>query len=163
MAPQVSKNKWRGFDRLGRKFPDDAKYITAIAVSILIIAMDNSNKQLEGSLVVFSLSDCTRTQKQFHLWQYQSCFYTIPGRFAVSLQTYRKRIVAGYIRSKMTAGLSLPGSLMLEPVFIAKAVVNAGKRFTMVPGLKWKIIYNILRILPESLVASCLSAMLLIS
>src|SRR5690606_6725330 len=62
-------------------------------------------------------------------------------------------IVAGYIRSKMTAGLNLPESLMLEPEYIAQAVVNAGSSFTIVPGFKWKIIYTILRLLPEGLVA----------
>jgi len=62
-------------------------------------------------------------------------------------------IVAGYIRSKMTAGLNLPESLMLEPSFIANAVIHAGKSFVIVPGFKWKIIYNILRLMPERLVA----------
>jgi len=53
----------------------------------------------------------------------------------------------------MTAGLNLPESLMLEPSFIANAVIYAGKRFVIVPGLKWKMIYHILRLLPERLVA----------
>ena len=62
-------------------------------------------------------------------------------------------IVAGYIRSKMTEGLDLTESLMLEPSFIAQAVVNAKKQLIIVPGLKWKIIYHILRVLPERIVA----------
>jgi short-subunit dehydrogenase len=62
-------------------------------------------------------------------------------------------IVAGYIRSKMTAGLNLPESLMLEPEFIARSVVHTGNRFVVVPGIKWKIIYQILRLLPENIVA----------
>ncbi len=62
-------------------------------------------------------------------------------------------IVAGYIRSKMTAGLNLPESLLMEPDFIAKAVVEAGKGFTIVPGWKWKLIYRVLKYSPEKLVA----------
>ncbi len=62
-------------------------------------------------------------------------------------------IVAGYIRSKMTAGLHLPESLMLEPAFIARSVVRPDNRFVIVPGFKWKVIYRILKILPENLVA----------
>jgi hypothetical protein len=42
---------------------------------------------------------------------------------------------------------------MLEPDFIAQAVVGAGKGFRIVPGWKWKVIHLILRLLPESLVA----------
>ncbi|HEV2482694.1 MAG TPA: hypothetical protein VGS79_23675 [Puia sp.] len=62
-------------------------------------------------------------------------------------------IVAGYIRSKMTAGLDLPESLLLEPADIARAIVGAGNRFVLVPGFKWKLIYQVLRLLPENLVS----------
>jgi hypothetical protein len=53
----------------------------------------------------------------------------------------------------MTAGLDLPEALMLEPDYIAKAVVEAGSGFVIVPGLKWKIIYTALKWMPERLVA----------
>lgn len=127
------------------------------AVSILnIIAMDNSNTQLERIIGLSSLSGVRGRKSNFIYGSTKAAF----TQYLAGLRQYLfvrnitvNVIVAGYIRSKMTAGLNLPESLMLEPVFIAKAVVNAGKRFTMVPGLKWKIIYNILRILPESLVA----------
>ena len=62
-------------------------------------------------------------------------------------------IVAGYILSKMTAALTLPESLLMEPAFIARAVVTAGKGFIIVPGVKWKMIYHILKNLPENLAA----------
>ncbi|HMI61346.1 MAG TPA: hypothetical protein VK518_10565, partial [Puia sp.] len=62
-------------------------------------------------------------------------------------------VIAGYIRSKRTAGLDLPESLLMEPGFIAGKIVGAGNGFTVVPGFKWKIIYQILRVLPEGLVA----------
>jgi short-subunit dehydrogenase len=62
-------------------------------------------------------------------------------------------VVAGYIRSKMTAGLDLPESLLLEPEFVARKIINAKKKFVIVPGFKWKIIYRILKLLPEQLVA----------
>jgi hypothetical protein len=53
----------------------------------------------------------------------------------------------------MTAGLDLPESLLLEPEFVARQIVNAKNAFVIVPGFKWKIIYQILKLLPESLVA----------
>jgi len=53
----------------------------------------------------------------------------------------------------MTAGLNLPEPLMLEPAYIAAAVVNAGSGFTIVPGFKWKLIYTALKWMPEKLVA----------
>jgi decaprenylphospho-beta-D-erythro-pentofuranosid-2-ulose 2-reductase len=127
------------------------------AVSILnIIAMDESNQSLERIIGLSSLSGVRGRKSNFIYGSTKSAFtqylaglrqYLFPRKIMVNV------IVAGYIRSKMTAGLNLPDSLMLEPEFIAGAVVNAGRKLIIVPGFKWKIIYHILRLLPESLVA----------
>lgn len=127
------------------------------AVSIInIIAMDNLNRNLERIVGLSSLSGVRGRKSNFIYGSTKAAFtqyfaglrqYLFPRRIKVNV------IVAGYIRSKMTAGLNLPESLMLEPSFIANAVVNAGNTFIIVPGFKWTIIYNILRILPEKLVA----------
>jgi decaprenylphospho-beta-D-erythro-pentofuranosid-2-ulose 2-reductase len=127
------------------------------AVSILnIIATDTQNNNLERIVGLSSLSGVRGRKSNFIYGSTKSAF----TQYLAGLRQYLfKRsitvnvIVAGYIRSKMTAGLDLPESLMLEPEFIAKAVVNPGSGFVIVPGLKWKIIYHILRLLPESLVA----------
>ena len=127
------------------------------AVSILnIIVMDIENKNLERIIGLSSLSGVRGRKSNFIYGSTKSAF----TQYLAGLRQYlfeRKIIVnvivAGYIRSKMTAGLNLPESLMLEPEFIAHAVVNAGSRFTIVPGFRWKIIYNVLRLMPEGLVA----------
>jgi short-subunit dehydrogenase len=127
------------------------------AVSILnIIAMDPSNTALEQIIGLSSLSGVRGRKSNFIYGSTKSAFtqylaglrqYLFARRIQVNV------IVAGYIRSKMTAGLNLPESLMLEPSFIANAVVDARRAFIIVPGFKWKVIYHILRMLPESLVA----------
>jgi short-subunit dehydrogenase len=127
------------------------------AVSILnIIVTDESNTRLERIIGLSSLSGVRGRKSNFIYGSTKSAFtqylaglrqYLFQRRITVNV------IVAGYIRSKMTAGLKLPESLMLEPVFIARAVVNAGGRFTIVPGFKWKIIYWVLKLSPEGLVA----------
>jgi short-subunit dehydrogenase len=127
------------------------------AVSILnIVAMDKDNSRLERIIGLSSLSGVRGRKSNFIYGSTKSAFtqylaglrqYLFPRRIKVNV------IVAGYIRSKMTAGLNLPESLMLEPSFIASAVVNAGNTFTIVPGLKWKLIYTILKLMPEKLVA----------
>jgi decaprenylphospho-beta-D-erythro-pentofuranosid-2-ulose 2-reductase len=127
------------------------------AVSILnIIAMDTGNKGLERIIGLSSLSGVRGRKSNFIYGSTKSAFTQYLAGLRQYLFARRIRvnvIVAGYIRSKMTDGLGLPESLMLEPSFIAKAAVNAGSTFTIVPGFKWKLIYHILRILPESLVA----------
>lgn len=127
------------------------------AVSILnIIAMDETNDRLERIIGLSSLSGVRGRKSNFIYGSTKSAFtqylaglrqYLFDRRIQVNV------VVAGYIRSKMTQGLDLPESLMLEPAFIAGSVVHAGRSFTIVPGLKWKLIYFILRILPEKLVA----------
>lgn len=127
------------------------------AVSILnIIAMDKDNIGLERIIGLSSLSGVRGRKSNFIYGSTKSAF----TQYLAGLRQYlfeRKIkvnvIVAGYIRSKMTEGLDLTESLMLEPEFIAKAVLNAGNSFTIVPGIKWKGIYYILKMLPERLVA----------
>jgi short-subunit dehydrogenase len=127
------------------------------AVSILnLVAMDRDNDHLERIIGMSSLSGVRGRKSNFIYGSTKSAF----TQYLAGLRQYlysRKItvnvIVAGYIRSKMTAGLDLPESLLMEPAFIARAVVNAGNGFTIVPGIKWKMIYNVLRVLPESLVA----------
>ena len=127
------------------------------AVSILnIIVTDKNNNALEKIVGLSSLSGVRGRKSNFIYGSTKSAF----TQYLAGLRQYLFSrnisvhvIVAGYIRSKMTAGLDLPESLMLEPSFIAKPVVYTPKRFTIVPGFKWKIIYNVLRLMPEKLVA----------
>jgi decaprenylphospho-beta-D-erythro-pentofuranosid-2-ulose 2-reductase len=127
------------------------------AVSVLnIIAMDSNNSRLERIIGLSSLSGVRGRKSNFIYGSTKSAF----TQYLAGLRQYLfargikvNVIVAGYIRSKMTAGLNLPESLMLEPSFIARAVVNAGSTFSIVPGFKWKLIYTILKWMPERLVA----------
>jgi decaprenylphospho-beta-D-erythro-pentofuranosid-2-ulose 2-reductase len=127
------------------------------AVSILnLIVMDGGNPHLEKIIGLSSLSGVRGRKSNFVYGSTKAAFTT----YLAGLRQYlfpRKvvvnAVVAGYIRSKMTAHLDLPESLLLEPVDIARAVVGAGHRFVLVPGFKWKVIYQILRLLPESLVS----------
>lgn len=127
------------------------------AVSILnIIISDTQNTALRRIIGLSSLSGVRGRKSNFIYGSTKSAF----TQYLAGLRQWVQHrdivvnvVVAGYIRSKMVAGLPLKESLMLEPAFIADAVINAGRRFVMVPGWKWKIIYQILRILPESLVA----------
>jgi short-subunit dehydrogenase len=127
------------------------------AVSILnIIATDPDNPHLERIIGLSSLAGVRGRKGNFIYGSTKSAF----TQYLAGLRQYlsdRKIIVnvivAGYIRSKMTAGLGLPEPLMLEPAYIAQSIIQAGKGFTIVPGLKWKVIYHILKLLPEQLVA----------
>lgn len=126
------------------------------AVSIINIIATDPAGHLERIIGLSSLSGVRGRKSNFIYGSTKSAF----TQYLAGLRQYlaaRKIIVnvivAGYIRSKMTAGLNLPESLMLEPAFIARSVVSPGNRFVIVPGFKWKVIYRILRVLPENLVA----------
>ncbi len=127
------------------------------AVSILNrIVMDKDNHHLQRIVGLSSLSGVRGRKSNFIYGSTKAAF----TQYLAGLRQYLfprgvivNAIVAGYIRTKLTAGLDLPESLLLEPAYIAKAVVAAGNRFIIVPGWKWKIIYRVLKSLPESLVA----------
>lgn len=127
------------------------------AVSILnIVVMDTANKALERIIGLSSLSGVRGRKSNFIYGSTKSAF----TQYLAGLRQYLfgrgirvHVVVAGYIRSKMTAGLDLPESLMLEPSFIARAAVDVRRAFILVPGFKWRLIYHILRLLPEQLVA----------
>jgi decaprenylphospho-beta-D-erythro-pentofuranosid-2-ulose 2-reductase len=126
------------------------------AVSILNIIATDDNAQLEKIIGLSSLSGVRGRKSNFIYGSTKSAFTQYLAGLRQHLASRKitvNVIVAGYIRSKMTHGLDLPESLMLEPSFIANAVVNSGTRFCIVPGFKWKIIYHILKLLPEQLVA----------
>lgn len=127
------------------------------AVSILNrIVMDKDNPGLQRIVGLSSLSGVRGRKSNFIYGSTKAAF----TQYLAGLRQYLfdrhiivNAIVAGYIRTKLTAALDLPESLLLEPEYIAMAVVNAGKRFIIVPGWKWKLIYGVLKSLPESLVA----------
>jgi decaprenylphospho-beta-D-erythro-pentofuranosid-2-ulose 2-reductase len=127
------------------------------AVSILNrIVMDKDNDHLERIIGLSSLAGVRGRKSNFIYGSTKSAFTQyLAGlrQFLFPRHVVVNAIVAGYIRSKLTAGLDLPESLLLEPSFVADAVVNAGKSFVIVPGWKWKLIYRILKYSPEALVA----------
>lgn len=127
------------------------------AVSILnIIAMDESNKNLERIIGLSSLSGVRGRKSNFVYGSTKAAFtqYLAGLRQELALRKITvNALVIGYIRTKINEGLQLNESLIMEPDYVAKFIVNAGNSFTIVPNFKWKIIYFILKILPESLVS----------
>lgn len=130
-------------------------YAGALSILNLIIT-DPENDHLERIIGLSSLSGVRGRKSNFVYGSTKAAF----TQYLAGLRQYlfsRKIIVnviiAGYIRSKMTAGLDLPEYLLMEPSFIAQKIVNAGNGFAIVPGNKWKIIYRILKYMPEKLVA----------
>lgn len=127
------------------------------AVSILnIIAMDESNKNLERIIGLSSLSGVRGRKSNFVYGSTKSAFTQYLA--GLRQEFYNRRIVVnvmviGYINTKINAGLQLNKSLMMQPDYVAQYIVNAGKTFVIVPDWKWKIIYRILKWSPEFLVA----------
>lgn len=127
------------------------------AVSILnIIAMDKSNKNLERIIGLSSLSGVRGRKSNFVYGSTKAAFTTYLAGLRQELMPKNiivNVLVSGYINTKINAGLELNKNLLMEPDYVAKHIVNAGNSFTIVPNFKWKLIYFILKILPESLVA----------
>lgn len=127
------------------------------AVSILnIIATDTGNKNLERIIGLSSLSGVRGRKSNFVYGSTKAAFTTYLAGLRQELKQRNitvNALVIGYIRTKINEGLKLNESLIMEPDYVAKFIVNAGNSFTIVPNFKWKLIYFILKVLPESLVA----------
>ena len=127
------------------------------AVSILnIIAMDQSNKNLERIIGLSSLSGVRGRKSNFVYGSTKSAFTQYLAGLRQELNSRKITVnvlVSGYINTKINEGLDLNQSLLMEPDYVAKHIVNAGDSFTNVPNWKWKIIYWILKLSPEFLVA----------
>jgi len=127
------------------------------AVSILnIIAMDKRNKSLERIIGLSSLSGVRGRKSNFVYGSTKAAFTTYLAGLRQELASRNIKVnalVIGYIRTKINEGLQLNESLIMEPNYVAKFIVNAGNSFAIVPNFKWKMIYWILKVLPESLVA----------
>lgn len=127
------------------------------AVSILnIIATDKSNGNLERIIGLSSLSGVRGRKSNFVYGSTKAAFTTYLAGLRQELAQRNIKVnalVIGYIRTKINEGLQLNESLIMEPDYVAKHIVNAGNSFTIVPNFKWKIIYLILKMLPEKLVA----------
>jgi decaprenylphospho-beta-D-erythro-pentofuranosid-2-ulose 2-reductase len=127
------------------------------AVSILnIIAFDKTNKNLERIVGLSSLSGVRGRKSNYIYGSTKAAFTTYLAGLRQELSSRNIKVnvfVLGYIRSKINEGLQLNQSLMMEPDYVAKKIVDVGNYFVHVPNFKWKAIYLILKNLPESLVA----------
>lgn len=127
------------------------------AVSIInIVASDKSNKNLERIIGLSSLSGVRGRKSNFVYGSTKAAFTTYLAGLRQELASRNIKVnalVIGYINTKINAGLDLNRNLIMEPDYVAKFIVNAGNSFTIVPNFKWKVIYWILKVLPESLVA----------
>ncbi|WP_312078086.1 SDR family NAD(P)-dependent oxidoreductase [Chryseobacterium sp.] len=127
------------------------------AVSILnIISSDFLNKNLERIIGLSSLSGVRGRKSNFVYGSTKAAFTTYLAGLRQELASRKIKVnalVIGYIDTKINAGLELNKNLMMQPDYVAKFIVNAGNSFTIVPNFKWKMIYFILKMLPENLVA----------
>lgn len=126
-------------------------------VSILnIVAMDKSNKNLERIIGLSSLSGVRGRKSNFVYGSTKAAFTTYLAGLRQELSHRNITVnvlVSGYINTKINDGLELNKNLLMEPDYVASHIVNAGNSFTIVPNWKWKIIYWILKLSPEFLVA----------
>ena len=142
-------------DFKGTKQMMEVNYMGGVSI-LNVIAMDKSNKNLERIIGLSSLSGVRGRKSNFVYGSTKAAFTQYLAGLRQELVSRKITVnvlVIGYIRTKINEGLELNESLIMEPDYVAKFIVNAGNTFTIVPNFKWKIIYHILRLLPESLAA----------
>lgn len=130
-------------------------YMGAVSILNCMVA-DTGNKNLERIIGLSSLSGIRGRKSNFVYGSTKAAFTTYLAGLRQELAPRNIKVnalVIGYIRTKINEDLQLNESLIMEPEYVARHIVNAGNSFTIVPDFKWKLIYLILKILPEGLVA----------
>ncbi|UKB83495.1 SDR family NAD(P)-dependent oxidoreductase [Chryseobacterium sp. MEBOG06] len=142
-------------DFQGAKQMMEVNYMGGVSI-LSIIAMDKTNRNLERIIGLSSLSGVRGRKSNFVYGSTKAAFTQFLAGLRQELASRKiivNALVIGYIRTKINEGLELNESLIMEPDYVAGFIVNARNSFTIVPGFKWKIIYHILRLLPEGLAA----------
>ncbi len=126
-------------------------------VSVLnIITADKNNKNLERIIGLSSLSGVRGRKSNFVYGSTKAAFTTYLAGLRQELAQRNISVnvlVSGYINTKINEGLDLNKNLLMEPDYVAEYIVNAKNSFIIVPDFKWKLIYFILKILPDYFVA----------
>ncbi|MCZ2083324.1 MAG: SDR family NAD(P)-dependent oxidoreductase, partial [Flavobacteriales bacterium] len=99
------------------------------AISILnIIAMDETNKNLERIIGLSSLSGVRGRKSNFIYGSTKSAFTQYLAGLQQELNSRKiivNVLVSGYINTKINYGLDLNKNLLMEPDYVAKHIVNA--------------------------------------
>ncbi len=127
------------------------------AVSILSkICFDTYNTGLERVIGLSSLSGIRGRKSNFYYGSTKAAFSTFLEGLSQELSGRKIKVntfVLGYIKTKINDGLRLNKSLMMEPQFVANIIVNTRKSGTLIPDMRWKLIYLLVRFLPKSILA----------
>ena len=118
--------------------------------------MDKTNNNLERIVGLSSLSGVRGRKSNFIYGSTKSAFTQYLAGLRQELNSRKiivNVLVSGYINTKINEGLELNKSLLMKPDYVAKHITNAGNSFSIVPNWKWKIIYWILKLSPDFLVA----------
>lgn len=149
----VNETALHDFERAKRMM--EVNYMGAVSI-LNLVAMDLANTKLERIIGISSLSGVRGRRSNFIYGSTKSAFTQYLAGLRQEVAERRiivNVVVSGYINTKINAGLKLNKNLLMEPDYVAQNIVNAGRSFSIVPNFKWKMIYYILKILPESLVA----------
>lgn len=127
------------------------------AVSILnIVATDLQNPHLERIIGLSSLSGVRGRKSNYIYGSTKAAFTTYLEGLRQELSVKNvvvNALVIGYINTKINQGLQLNKNLIMKPDYVAHKIVNAGKSFIIIPNYKWKLIYWIVKLLPEHLLS----------
>lgn len=125
------------------------------AVSVLNILADKYEKTGSGMIIGISSVAGERGRQSNYLYG------SAKGAFSLYLQGLRNRLFKsgvhvltvkpGFVNTRMTEHLELPGPLTAQPMQVARAIYSAGlkKRNTLFVLWMWRFIMLIIRLIPE--------------
>jgi len=126
-------------------------------VSILEIVAADLQKRKEGFIIGISSVAGDRGRAANYLYgSAKAGFSAFLSGLRVRLHDYGAQVLTvkpGFVRTKMTGHLELPGFLTAEPEEVARAILRAqrGGKASIYARKVWRVIMAVVRLLPESI------------
>lgn len=130
-------------------------YLGAVSV-IETLAGHANGSNLERIIGISSVAGLRGRKANYLYGSTKAAFYTY--LFGLRQQLREREITVqavtpGFVITKMTAHLPVPGNAVTAGVVAESIVKYTNKRFEIYPNLYWRIIGNLVKILPEFIVA----------
>ncbi len=133
----------------------NVNYLGAVSVIETLLNHENGS-DLERVMGISSIAGLRGRKANYMYGSTKAAFHAY--LFGLRQSLHERGIVVqaitpGFVVTKMTAHLSVPGNAVLAKTVAESIVMHSSKRFEIYPNLYWRIIGKLVKILPEFIIA----------
>lgn len=133
----------------------NVNYLGAVSVIETLLTHENGS-EIERIIGISSIAGLRGRKANYMYGSTKAAFYTY--LFGLRQSLHERGIVVqavtpGFVKTKMTAHLSVPGNAVSAKTVAESIIQYQHRRFEIFPNLYWRIIGQLVKILPEFIIA----------